>query len=720
VSAVLQFPEIKKRRISDKDWKRIEEYVKREQNKRETASFRKLHEKIWAEVDRQVYMRAPKKINHDPKNKNDWHAAIELGELSRASETMTADVIRLAFPTNRSWFEAHSEIQADLDPQTGQNVAPKQEDQQFIDGALRALMTQQHLDFGFQDRIELSVKEAIHHGSFVAEARQESALLVHEGSGIQSLSSPVWVPHSMWNCYPDPSPAALSTNMFYTGSMIIKEYMPLYKLKEVANKGSEQGWMASQLSKIPKRRNKNKDIETEDVELVKYFGDCVIDRNDGDIFLPNSKIILANGVIVFYAPNKLSFPNIIYSGYEKLDVRDSYYISPLMKLAPMHKVATVLANKFLDAIALHTEPPLIYDANDPAFVMNGGPVIAPGARTATKGTAEFKTAEIGDPKAALAGLQFAVAQVKQGTGDELERESGEETATKSRLKNMKDEVRTVKFVARLEFTLKIFLYMQHEINKQDLEAYSFYNPEMDAPDHMRVTRDQLPQNVNFEIVGSRGILGEQERAEKTSVVISFASQNPLFANLLKAPDILKEMLQDAGVKSPERFLNIPTDETQQIEQRVEDKYKQIIQEGMQEIDDLNKKLAISKAVNDARLLEAQLKAESQAAIAEYKAQIQSQVDVLKSQLAIAESAAKQAGDHQKNVNQMSIKEIGDVIGALEKLIDSQKSEQEKRSNEVTQKIEALASTTETLLKEIKKPVKLKDASGKVLKTASRD
>jgi hypothetical protein len=71
--------------------------------------------------------------------------------------------------------------------------------------------------------------------------------------------------------------------------MILKEYMPLYKLKEVASKGSEQGWMSSQLSKIPKRRNKNKDIETEDVELVKYFGDCVIDRNDGDIYLPNSK-----------------------------------------------------------------------------------------------------------------------------------------------------------------------------------------------------------------------------------------------------------------------------------------------------------------------------------------------------------------------------------------------------------------------------------------------
>lgn len=720
MSAVLQFPEIKKRRVSDKDWKQVEEYVKKELSKRETDPFRKLHEKVWAEVDRQIYMRAPKKVPNDPKNRNDWHSAVELGELSRASETTTADVMRLAFPTNRAWFEAHSELSPQLDEKTGQNIMPNQEEQIFVDGALRALMTQQHLDFGLLDRVELSVKESLHHGSFVAEARQESALLVHQGSGIQSKAAPIWIPHSMWNCYPDLSPAAISANMFYTGSMIIKEYMPLYKLKEVASRGSEQGWMASQISKVPKRRNKNKDIETEDVELVKYFGDCVINRNDGDIFLPNSKVILANGVIIFYAPNKLAFPNIIYSGYEKLDVRDPYYISPLMKLAPMHKVATVLANKYLDAVALHTEPPILYDGNDPSFVANGGPVMAPGWRGATKGTAEFKTAETGDPSAALQGLQFAIAQVKQGTGDELERETGEETATKSRLKNRKGEARTVKFVGRLEFALKVFLYMQHEINKQEMESYSFYNPEMDAPDHMRVMREELPDNVHFEIVGSRGILGEEERSQKTAVVISFASGNPLFAPLLKAPEILKEMLQDAGVKSPERFLNIPDDETAQIAQQIEAKYKQIIEEGMQEIDDLQKKLAISKAVNDARLTEAQLKAESQAAIAEYKAQVQSQIDVLKTQLKIAESAAKQVGEAQKNVNQMSIKEIGDVIQALEKLIDHEKGEREANSAELTKKVDAVISTNEKLLKEIQKPVKIKDAKGNVLKTASRD
>jgi hypothetical protein len=709
---------IKKRRINNNDWVKVESYIKKELAKREADPFRKVHEMIWKEVDRQVYMKSPEKIQNDPKQKNDWHSAIELGELSEASETATGDVLRLAFPNTRAWFESHVELQPELDPSTGQNIAPQQEEQIFADGSLRALMTQQHADFGFMERVELSTKEALHHGGFVVEARNESAMLVHDGSGIQSLSAPVWVPHSMWNCYPDPSPSILGTNMLYMGSMIIKEYTPLYKLKDMAQ--SEDGWMGSQIDKVPKKRTKVKDVETDDVELVKYFGDLVINRTEGgDIFLPNSKVVLANGVIVFYAPNKYPFPNIIYSGYEKLDVRDPYYISPLMKLAPMHKVATVCANHYLNALALKTEPPSMYDGNDPDFVQNGGPTIAPGWKGATKGTPKWVQLETGDPQAALAGVEFALSQVRQGTSNGMETEP-DQTATASRLQNIRGEVKIVKFVSRLEFSLKTFLYMQHEINKRELDVYTFYNPEMDAPDFMRVTAQDLPQNVHFEIVGSRGILGEQERAEKTSVVISFASQNPLFAPLLKGPEILKEMFQDAGVKSPERFLNIPNDEMQQMQQMMEQKYQGIIQEGMQEIDDLKKKLAIAQSVNDAKVVEAQIRGESQAAIAEYKAQIQKEIDYLKAQLDIAKEAAKQQGEVAKNVNQLSIKEIADVINSLQSLIDNNKASQEAQTKEVSHKVDTLMSTHEKLLTEIKKPVKLKDANGKVLKTASRD
>jgi hypothetical protein len=632
---------VKPKTVEDKDWQKVEEYVKQELSRRESDSFRKTHEAIWKEVDRQVYMKSPERKRKDPNQKgNSWHSAIELGELAKASEMITADVMRLIFPTSRAWFEAHVELPAMLNEQTGESLVD-QKQQVFDDGRVRAFMAQQHQDFGFKSRIALSVKEALHHGGFVAEARQEDALLVHDGSGLQSLSAPVWVPHSMWNCYPDPSPSVLGTNLLYTGSMIIKEYMPRWKLREVANKGAEIGWMPANLEKVKKRRNKNKDVETEDVELVKYIGDLVINQTDGDLFLPNSKVILANGTIIFYAPNKLPFPNIIYGGYEKLDVRDPYFISPIIKLSPMHKAATVLLNKYLDGVSLQTEKPLLYDGNDPDFIKSGGPVIAPGWKGPTKGKAAWQTIDVGDPTWALNGLQTVLNQIKEGTANDANRATpGDQTATASRLAAMRGEVRVVDFVDKLEFNLKTFLYLQHEINKQELQMYSFYNPEMDAPDFMRMTLNELPVNIHFDVVGSKGVLGEEERAQKMSVVTAFAAQHPLFQTLIKPLDILKEMYQDAGVKNPERFLNIPTEETIAEVEMVQKEAQAALQEKDAEIFELQKELAIAKAVNGARIVEAQAKSEITAETTAAKAASEINTAAVKTGLDVAAALAK--------------------------------------------------------------------------------
>lgn len=642
----MELNEVKKRRISDKDWNNVQEHVKKEYNKRKTDTFRKLHELIWKEVDRQVYMKSPEYRKNEPQEKNDWHSSIELGELAKVSEIVTADVMRLAFPDNRSWFETHIELPPTLNIQTGEMKPPDEDQQKFSDGSLRALMAQQHLDFGHQQRVELSVKETLHHGGFVAEARKESALMVHDGTGIQSISAPVWVPHSMWNCYPDPSPSVIGTNMFYTGSMIIVEYKPRYKLEDDCYRGGP-GWMPQNLKKVSKRNNKNKDVDTEDVELVKYFGDCVIKREDEDIYLPNSKIILANDVIVFYAPNDLPFPPTIYNGYEKLDVRDPYYVSPLIKLSPMHKVATTILNKFIDSIALATEPPTLYDGNDPAFVQNGGPVYAPGWKGPTKSLGNVKNLETGDPNAALAGFKLIVEQIKQGTTADVIPEGSDKTAKEIRAREARSEVRVINFVAKLEFSLKTFLYMQHEINKKYMTMYTFYNPEMDAPDFMRIEGKDLPPSARFDVIGSRGILGEEERSQKMSMVVAFASGNPLFAPLLKRVDILKEMFQDAGQKSPERFINIPDDEMQQVEQEISAQYEEALKQAEAQIFELQKKLAISQAVNGAKIEEAQIKASVQADLAKFKADVQAQLDSIQTGLKIAESKAKQ--ENVKNI-----------------------------------------------------------------------
>ena len=682
--------------VTEKDWKQVEGKIKQELDKRANDQFRKQHERIWKEVDRQVSMQPSAVVRKDG-GKQDWHSAIELGELAKASEIITADVMRVVFPNVRTWFESHVEIPAQLNPETGENIAPSQKDQIMVDGMLRALMTQQHIDFGFKARFGLSVKEALHHGSFVAEARGEDAVMYSETGGVSSAHAPVWVPHSMWNCYPDPSPAVIGANMFYSGSMIIKEFMPLYKLRKIAEDGIEQGWMPSQIKKIQKRNNKNKDVETEDVELVKYYGDCVIDKkNEPEIFLPNSKVILANGVIVFYAPNSLPFPNIIYNGYERQDIRDPYFTSPLIKLSPMHKLASTMANKLVDITALHGEPPIIYDANDPMFVDNGGPVMEPGAKTGTKYFGKgFQQMVIGDPNAVISGLTLVLDQLRSGTSVDSIRagagDAGDKTATEIRTSNARSEVRVVDFVDKLEFSLKSYLYMQHEINKREMQTYSFYNPEMDAPDFMRATMEDLPENVHFDVVGARGVLGEEARSQKMTAVTAYASQNEMFAPLLKPAEILKEMYLDAGVKSPERFLNIPDDELAQIKQEIEQKYQQVIEEGKAHIFELEKELAITKAVNDAKVQEATMMANVKGEVAQFNAEVTAQLESVKTGMKVAEKTSQQQPQQ----------DIGQVVSMVKEIVKKDDEEHKKeiatlKSSivDITSGVKALATAVE--------------------------
>ncbi len=705
---------VKKRRFGKKDWQAVQVHIKQELTRREQSPFRLAHERIWKEVDRQVAMKPMVSVNKDPNApKNDWHNTIELGDLARSSEIITADVRRLLFPTARAWFESHTELPLQVNDETGQVELPDQKQQAQTDGAVRAFMAQQHIDFGLKSRIDLTVHESLHHGSFVVEVRQESAMFVHQGTGIQSLSAPVWVPHSMWNCYPDPSPHIVGTNTLYDGSMIIREYVPIDRLKLMA-KGD--GWMLSQIGKIPKREHTNKDNKTTDIELVKYFGDVSIPRNDGDIYLPNSKVILANGVIIFYAPNSLPYLPIIYNGYERMDVRDPYYVSPLMKLSPTQKMASFLANKYLDSVALKVEPPILYDGNDPTFVMNGGPVIAPGWKGATKSLANFKTIDIGDPASALQGLQMVLSQIQKGTSSDVPRETSpiaDKTATEVRAETRRGEVRVVDFVDKLETSLKTFLYMQHELNKKNLERYPFYNPEMDAPDFQWASQDILPKNVNFEVVGARGVLGEEERSQKMTAVTIFASSNPAFAPLLKNIDLLKEMFQDAGIKNPERFMNIPDDEEEaklkQLEEAIVAEFKPVVEELQQKNDELEKDIAIQNAVNEAKVLEAEIKANSQAEISEYKAELQGELDILRTQLEIIKSAPDtDAG------TALIFKGMTDISENINNVIDSQRTDIDHRQTELESQLTTTNQQIADLIEQSGRPLRIeRDENGRI-------
>lgn len=615
--------ETKRRRVTEADWDKVEKHVLDLYNDRKDSTFRKDSERIWREVDRQIEMTPMEKRDAQGKPIKTWHHAIELGELSKASEIIASDVMRIMFPADRAWFHPHVELTWPLDPQTGRKqIQPGK--QKVADGLLRNLMAQQHKDFGFKDRFRLSVKEALHHGSFVAEVRFAREIMVRDGDKVRSLGAPVWVPYSMWNCFPDPSPSVIGAGMFYTGSMIMVEYIPRAKLKELAR---QPDWKPDRLKDVPEEENETfEGNRTKDVKLVKYYGDLVIERSGEDIYLPNAKVILANGKLVYYAPNELPYPSVVFSGYEQQDVRNPYHTSPIIKLSPTQKMATIVANKFLDAIALKVEPPVEYDGNDPDYVMNDGPEIAPGAKTPTKAMGQgFKTLDIGDPRFALQGLELALRQLQEGLGVSSLRSgvqvSDRQTATEAQLQNQGAEVRTMEFITKLNDALLPFLYMQHDLNRQFMEDYTFYSDELRTEDVIRVRNSDIQADAMFDVVGAKGVLGEQERAQRTSNVVAFASGNPLFASSLKPTDILLDMLRDAGKRNPEDWVQVQeaNPQMQQMQQQMQAQLQQAqqqLQAAQQQIAQKEQQLQqveqqLMKKANDAALKEQKVRYEEQ-------------------------------------------------------------------------------------------------------------
>jgi hypothetical protein len=154
------------------------------------------------------------------------------------------------------------------------------------------------------------------------------------------------------------------------------------------------------------------------------------------------------------------------------------------------------------------------------------------------------------------------------------------------------EVRTVEFIRGLTSNLRSFLYMQHALNKLKLNKYSFYNDEMESQDFMIASKGDLPPDAHFEVTGAKGILGEEQRINRTTAVTGFAAQSPLFAPLLKPRELLMEMYKDAGQKNPEQFLKSEDEAVdpmvQQLQQMVQELQAQLQQAEMKTEQELAK------------------------------------------------------------------------------------------------------------------------------------
>lgn len=553
---------VKTRRIRETDLDDVSANLKDDLQERKQSTWRKRHETQWGEVDRQIAMEPMIRASRDPDSEEkpqDWMSAIELGELSVASEMYSADARRILFPINRAWFDPKVRGPVQLDPNSGQ---PQQvldpNSQKMLNGTLRNMMAQQHIDFGLKTRVDLSLKEAFHHGGFIATVEEDSFENFFDDGAVKTRTAPVWKAHSMWNCYPDEAPSAVAENMYYQGSLFITSFMPWAKFKKLS--GTAPGYWGKQLNKVqPDKNTVGRDGRTKDVRIDTYYGDIYIKRGDGDIFWPNMICRLYNDVLCYAVAAPTPWRPVIYACYERMDVRDPYGTSPIIKMSPMQKLASTLGNRFVDGINMNVEPPLGYDANDPAMVKTGGPTIAPGVKIPSNNPNNLKVLEVGDPQAALAGLQMFLQRIQIGTSTSPYKQgvAAGDRLTAEEAANIEQgaEVRPLNFIEKVCDTLRSFLYMQHAMNlrRKDFE-YDFYNSEVSAPDWQRVVRKDLPEKAHFEVVGARGVLGEAERAARFTQATMVLSGNPLTAGMLEPSAIAIQMYEDAGMKHPEQFL----------------------------------------------------------------------------------------------------------------------------------------------------------------------
>lgn len=587
---------VKKRRFLSSDYDNIAEQIKKEAKDRKALKARTANEVLWKEVDRQVHMEAMEKVDvngaKDPDR--DWESALELGDLSTASEIKTADAMRLIFPQDRTWYTAHADIEPDRinnrQVAAGNPPLDSTEEgklQKFANAELRALMSQQHADFGFRDRLELSIKEAQHHGGFVAEVAWEEMQQYAMGGALKSQAAPVWIPHSMWNCYPETN--ELGVNLIYQGSMII-----------CGTKSFDWVMRQNNFINLNKLKNSTKD-QKKQVELIHYFGDITIQRKGDNVFLPNMKITVANKDTVIFA-QPLDSTVIIYGRYDRVDVRDPYAMSPLVKQSPNHTIATIIANRFIDNVNLKLDPTIIYDGNDPQLIQMGGPKIIPGRQYPTKGGLQnFQQIDVGDPSWAIQAITFFDDKGKQGTGVSAARtgqtrQADRITATQIEEEAAGSEIREIDFVNKVEKAVKSYLYISHEMNKKNLGKYKFYNPEPGMPDFDTLSKVDLPKDVHFDVVGSKGLLTERRRSRQTTETTAFLLSNPATADIPNLIENARQMYADAGNKNPERLMNIPNEEdkVQKAVQAAIEEAQQIIQQLQEQVKDLGTKLVKSE------------------------------------------------------------------------------------------------------------------------------
>ena len=575
----------KTRRFTQRDKDQLALWLRSEWEARAKRRRDSGREKLWKEVDRQVRMEPDLRLKRDPNSDlpllgKEWLPELELPGQRQALEVLCADSRRLLFPKGKDWFNAHVKMTDQGIEKLGRRSlvagdemeVPSNPDQEDMDKLVEGYLRWLHGRYNLRQQFDMMNAEAFKYGGFVGRLRMvRKTVYMDDSTSVKRETDmyPVFFAKSIKTTYLDDSSHRMFDEGIYQGPSIIEEYwirdqdLMLASMRGSTDPDSANGgWLPDQVKKIEPDDNGN-------VHVLEMEGDIVIPRKTGrSMFIPNAIATVANSGTeprtIRLRFNSMPFCSYITSPYHVEDVHDPYGTGPLGMGAMVQMMATESGSRWWQAAALNTDPPLKYDPNDPFMAAMGGPEVFPGAKWKTTGMIE--PVQIGDLTALINAYITFTNQYSDLTGV-LPARLGAQTVSHTTAFAKDAELqrgasRTVDYTDSVQDDPMVqLLAKEYELGRKFRGTRSFYIKEFGG--FVDVQSDQLPDTVEFEVLGSAGPLDEQQKdARKQAAFLTVVQLEQLKAALPPAAEMVRnmqqEILQDAGVVDTSKFLAQPS------------------------------------------------------------------------------------------------------------------------------------------------------------------
>jgi len=558
-------------RLTPNQWAKAAETIAMDFSNRALSMDRFERVRIWKEVDRQINM-IPKPKEHVEGKNNDWLPNTELPLQASALEVLQADSRQLTFPRDNKWFLPHSDLsdkfitrwnnRRETMALIGDTPIPVELKQEQADALIKSVMDKNHKVFNFRRTADSFDIDALKYGTYggkVIKAEQPS----FDGTFSDDTAVGVAVvPISAHNLYLD----TRVDQMTLEGQFIAPSPMRDFWKSEAALK------IAAKEDKTFIQMNKLEAEPGKLLHIVEFEGDLIIPTSRETLFVPNMTIWVAiSGVggplVIRSRKNEFGFRSLVTGVYMRDNLNSPYGSSPLMKGQPIQELATALTNNMATAAALSALPPTIYDDNNAQLKTQGGPNLFPGAHNAVDDIDaairimnEWSVGEI------QAALFLALQQYEDLTGVTAPRRGAaaksHTTAFAAEVESVRGLVRTDDYVqAKEKEVLRPILQMEFAVIKKVMKKQSVFVNAAGMEGYVTLAKEDLPDHVEFEVVGSSGPLTERQKQEQQLGALQNAAAFDLQSIQTGAPpmfnreEALKELLNVFA--NPERFINQP-------------------------------------------------------------------------------------------------------------------------------------------------------------------